>query len=197
MSRICPKELVASGTCRAAHKPRSNRRAVTCFASSASADSRGTPSTAYRTVARCSASSARRGHSAVVLQPVTTRSALPRTGCARCFDQARRGTLPGMVRTGATFADAAAEFLRYVEHDRAAEALDAARLSLDRQRVPAAGVRSEAAGGHHGARRGAVALQADERGGGGADPGAPESSKSRATHRSLGGRCRTAPRTGS
>jgi hypothetical protein len=35
------------------------------------------------------------------------------------FEQARRGTLPGMVQTGATFADAAAEFLRYVEHDRA------------------------------------------------------------------------------
>lgn len=34
------------------------------------------------------------------------------------LDQARRGTLPGMVRTGATFADAAAEFLRYAEHDR-------------------------------------------------------------------------------
>ena len=35
------------------------------------------------------------------------------------LDDARRGTLPGMVRTGATFADAAAEWLRYVEHDRA------------------------------------------------------------------------------
>ena len=34
------------------------------------------------------------------------------------LDQARRGTLPGAVRTGASFADAAAEFLRYVEHDR-------------------------------------------------------------------------------
>jgi len=34
------------------------------------------------------------------------------------LDQARRGTLPGMVVTGATFADAAAEFMRYVEHDR-------------------------------------------------------------------------------
>ena len=32
---------------------------------------------------------------------------------------ARRGELPGMVRTGATFADAAAEWLRYSEHDRA------------------------------------------------------------------------------
>src|ERR1039458_1866404 len=35
------------------------------------------------------------------------------------LDQARRGTLPGMVPTGATFADAAAEWLRYIEHDRA------------------------------------------------------------------------------
>src|SRR5450756_2097355 len=34
------------------------------------------------------------------------------------LDQARHGTLPGLVRTGATFADAAAEFLRYSEHDR-------------------------------------------------------------------------------
>ncbi|HEV2776216.1 MAG TPA: hypothetical protein VGV90_11550 [Solirubrobacteraceae bacterium] len=35
------------------------------------------------------------------------------------LDQARRGSLPGMVRTGATFADAAAEFLRYVADERA------------------------------------------------------------------------------
>jgi integrase len=35
------------------------------------------------------------------------------------LDQARRGTLPGLVRTGATFADAASEFLRYAEQDRA------------------------------------------------------------------------------
>ncbi|HSO99669.1 MAG TPA: hypothetical protein VLP43_12015 [Solirubrobacteraceae bacterium] len=33
--------------------------------------------------------------------------------------QVRRAELPGMVRTGATVADAAAEQLRYVEHDRA------------------------------------------------------------------------------
>jgi integrase len=38
---------------------------------------------------------------------------------ARVLDQARRGTLPGMVRTGVTFADAAEEFLRFIEHDRA------------------------------------------------------------------------------
>ncbi len=34
------------------------------------------------------------------------------------LEEARRGTLPGMGRTGATFADAAAEWLRYIEHDR-------------------------------------------------------------------------------
>jgi integrase len=34
------------------------------------------------------------------------------------LEDARRGTLPGMVKTGATFADAAAEWLRYVEQDR-------------------------------------------------------------------------------
>jgi integrase len=34
------------------------------------------------------------------------------------LDAARRGTLRGAVRTGATFADAAAEWLRYVEQDR-------------------------------------------------------------------------------
>ena len=35
------------------------------------------------------------------------------------LEEARRGTLPGMVRTGATLSDAAAEWLRYCEHDRA------------------------------------------------------------------------------
>jgi len=34
------------------------------------------------------------------------------------LDQARRGTLPGSVRTGATFEDACKEFLRYVRDDR-------------------------------------------------------------------------------
>src|SRR5436305_1810984 len=34
------------------------------------------------------------------------------------LDLARHGTLPGQVRTGATFADAVAEWLRYIEHDR-------------------------------------------------------------------------------
>jgi hypothetical protein len=33
------------------------------------------------------------------------------------LDQARRGTLPGLIRTDATFADAASEYLRYIEHE--------------------------------------------------------------------------------
>jgi integrase len=33
--------------------------------------------------------------------------------------EARRGELPGMIRTGATFADAVAEYMRWLEHDRA------------------------------------------------------------------------------
>ncbi|MDX6720087.1 MAG: hypothetical protein QOJ63_2341 [Solirubrobacteraceae bacterium] len=32
--------------------------------------------------------------------------------------RARAGTLPGAVRTGATFDDACAEYLRFLEHDR-------------------------------------------------------------------------------
>ena len=38
------------------------------------------------------------------------------------LDQARRGTLQGAVRTGATFADAADEYLRYIEVDRGRKA---------------------------------------------------------------------------
>jgi integrase len=34
------------------------------------------------------------------------------------LNRARQGTLPGLVRTGATVADAAGEFLRYIEYDR-------------------------------------------------------------------------------
>jgi integrase len=34
------------------------------------------------------------------------------------LEDARRGTLPGLVQTGVTFADAAAEWLRYIEYDR-------------------------------------------------------------------------------
>jgi integrase len=55
------------------------------------------------------------------------------------LEEARRGTLPGMVRTGATFADAAAEWLRYIEHDRMRKASTVAtyRSLLASQILPA------------------------------------------------------------
>jgi integrase len=57
------------------------------------------------------------------------------------LDQARRGTLPGMVRTGATFADAAAEYLRYIEHDRGRKpsTLRGYRSAIEAHLLPAFG----------------------------------------------------------
>lgn len=57
------------------------------------------------------------------------------------LDEARRGTLPGMVRTGATFADAVAEFLRYVEYDRTLKpsTLRGYRSIIDAYLLPAFG----------------------------------------------------------
>ena len=57
------------------------------------------------------------------------------------LDRARRGTLPGMVRTGATFADAAAEYLRYVEHDRGRKpsTVRGYRSAIDAHLLPAFG----------------------------------------------------------
>ncbi|HEY7829160.1 MAG TPA: tyrosine-type recombinase/integrase [Solirubrobacteraceae bacterium] len=62
------------------------------------------------------------------LGPAWTQRGRPAEGCFTkrtaeawlrdVLDQAHRGTLSGMVRTGATFADAAAEWLRYVEQER-------------------------------------------------------------------------------
>ncbi len=59
------------------------------------------------------------------------------------FEQARRGTLPGLVRTGATFDEAAAEFLRYVEQDRALKpsTLRGYRSIIDAYLLPAFGPR--------------------------------------------------------
>ncbi len=59
------------------------------------------------------------------------------------FEQARRGTLPGLVRTGATFDEAAAEFLRYVEQDRALKpsTLRGYRSIIDAYLLPAFGSR--------------------------------------------------------
>jgi integrase len=57
------------------------------------------------------------------------------------LEQARRGTLPGMVRTGATFADAAAEYLRYIEHDRGRKpsTVRGYRSAIDAHLLPAFG----------------------------------------------------------
>jgi integrase len=57
------------------------------------------------------------------------------------LDQARRGTLPGMVATGATFADAAAEWLRFIEEDRALKpsTLSDYRSALKAHLLPAFG----------------------------------------------------------
>ena len=66
------------------------------------------------------------------------------------LDQARAGTLPGMVRTGVTFADACAEYLRYVEHDRDRKPSTLRDYRSSVARAPAAGVRRAAPRGRHG-----------------------------------------------
>jgi integrase len=57
------------------------------------------------------------------------------------LEQARRGTLPGLVRTGATVADAAGEYLRYIEHDRERKpsTVQGYRWIIDAQILPAFG----------------------------------------------------------
>jgi integrase len=57
------------------------------------------------------------------------------------LNQARAGTLPGMVRTGATFADAAAEFLRYSEQDRGCKpwTIRGYRSTIEAHLIPAFG----------------------------------------------------------
>ncbi len=57
------------------------------------------------------------------------------------LEQARRGTLPGLVRTGATVADAAAEYLRYIEQDRERKpsTVQGYRWIIDAQILPAFG----------------------------------------------------------
>jgi len=57
------------------------------------------------------------------------------------LDEARRGVFPGMVRTGATFADAAAEYLRYIGEDRnrKASTVEDYRSIIDVHLVPAFG----------------------------------------------------------
>ena len=60
---------------------------------------------------------------------------------ASLLEEARRGTPPGMPRTGATFADAAAKWLRYIEHDRGRKpgTLAGYRWIVNAQLLPAFG----------------------------------------------------------
>lgn len=63
-----------------------------------------------------------------MLGPAWTRGGRPAVGhwtkglaeaeLRRILTEAQRGTLPGMVRTGVTFEQAAAEWLRYAENER-------------------------------------------------------------------------------
>ena len=86
----------------------------------------------------------------------------------RTLDEARRGTLPGMVRTGATFGDAAAEYLRYIDQDRGRKpsTLRGYRSAIEAHLLPAFGelpvenVGPDGFGRRHriGAARPAVAL---------------------------------------
>jgi integrase len=59
------------------------------------------------------------------------------------LDEARRGTLPGSVRTGVTFADAASEWLRFIEEDRERKpsTLRDYRSALNSRLLPAFGDR--------------------------------------------------------
>jgi len=75
------------------------------------------------------------------------------------LDQARRGTLPGMVRTGATFADAAAEFLRYLADERGCKPSTLRDYRLDHRRALVARVwRAPRRGRHVGDHRGVARL---------------------------------------
>jgi len=60
----------------------------------------------------------------------------------RTLDEARRGTLPGMMQTGATFADAVAEYLRYIEQDRGRKpsTLRGYQSAIEAHLLPAFGV---------------------------------------------------------
>jgi hypothetical protein len=63
----------------------------------------------------------------------------PEIWLRQTLDEARRGTLAGMVQTGAPFADAAAEYLRYIEHDRGREpaTIQGYHSSIDAHLLPA------------------------------------------------------------
>ena len=123
----------------------------------------GERSTGCLTGARSTRRSGRSGPSAGGRGPATSRSAAPRRGCARCLDQARAGVLPGMVRTGVSFADAVRRVPALRRARPRPQAVDARRLPLGDPGAPAAGVRLAAARGRdRGSHRGVEGHAADE-----------------------------------
>lgn len=116
---------------------------VTSFGSSASADLSGTRSTAARWAPAAEEARARVDRAWAPAGRLLHQA--PGRGLvARPARPGRRGTLPGLVRTGATFADAATEFLRYAEHDRALKpsTLRGYRSILNAYLLPAFGDRA-------------------------------------------------------
>jgi integrase len=90
---------------------------------------------------RCRGSSGRRGPVAAAPPAGYFTKRLAEDWLRDLLDQARRGALPGLVRTGATFADAAAEHLRYIEQDRRRKpsTLRGYRSALEAHLLPAFG----------------------------------------------------------
>ena len=79
------------------------------------------------------------------------------------ISQARAGELSGMVRTGATFAEAVAEYLRWLEHDRARKPSTLRDYRSICESAPPPGLRDDAPRGPH--DRGGRALVDEPRGG--------------------------------
>src|SRR5439155_14577663 len=89
-----------------------------CFASSAIAVQLGTRSTACPTDDRYRSASAPPGPPAVDRAAGYFTKRPAQEWLREVLGQARAGTLPGLVRTGVTFAEAAEEYLSWLEVDR-------------------------------------------------------------------------------
>ena len=71
----------------------------------------------------------------------------PRSGCVTCSTRRGAERCPGWSPSGATFADAAAEWLRFIEQDRERKPSTLRDYRSALERAPAAGVRRIAARG--------------------------------------------------
>ena len=112
-----------------------------CSGSSAPAARSGTRNTGSPTGARSRRSSGRPGPERGRPPAGYFTKRLAEDWLRSTLEEARRGTLPGLVRTGVTFADAAAEFLRYAADDRGCKpsTLRDYRSNLEAHLLPAFG----------------------------------------------------------